>query len=331
MFNLFLKNRKSKFSDDIFTTPELGSTLWIDSIDALELNSKSNASSLVKFHTQEIIENGYTVIKGVHSKSDCLLAIKSFENFIDRNINYTKEFITPDNHLPRIINLHVALPSLTDLFTSATVPLEVQDYIFKHRTCLYTSLFFQRGSQQDLHRDTPYFYTVPFNFYLGMWNALEDVDSKNGPLRVVAGSHRLPDIDRSKIADLFYKKNEKIPSTCQLVWNEYQRQAQEQAREMDLVEHEIHVNAGDVVIWHPSTIHGGSSILDSNRTRYSWVCHTTPYKVPVYHQDSFFRPEKELSTSAPWNYIDIGSNRRIVEGDHVNINHKLDLKLKDIL
>ena len=76
--------------------------------------------------------------------------------------------------------------------------------VLRCETALYTSLLFERGSQQKLHRDSPLFVTRPEGCYLGVWAALEDTDGENGPLLVVPGSHRLPPLDLHAMASELY-------------------------------------------------------------------------------------------------------------------------------
>jgi phytanoyl-CoA hydroxylase len=63
------------------------------------------------------------------------------------------------------------------------------------------------------------------------------------------------------------------------------------------------MNAGDAVIWHPQLPHGGTVINAPDRTRYSLVFHTTPEGVPVYHQDVFFRPNRQAPETPTWGYF----------------------------
>ena len=103
----------------------------------------------------------------------------------------------------RIVNLHSKLSSAKPLFSSNTA-LATTDYFFDESTTLYTSLFFERGSGQDCHRDTPYFWTNPGYGYFGVWLALEDVKPDAGPLIVVPKSHKIIDTDlfRNEIGNM---------------------------------------------------------------------------------------------------------------------------------
>ena len=88
------------------------------------------------------------------------------------------------------MNIHATLPQFWPLF-STNKALQIQDYLFGMENILYTSLFFETGTSQAIHRDTPLFWTKPANMYFGTWLAFEKTDFENGPLIVIPGSHRL--------------------------------------------------------------------------------------------------------------------------------------------
>ncbi len=72
------------------------------------------------------------------------------------------------------------------------------------------------------------------------------------------------------------------------------------------------LNAGDALIWHPQTPHGGSRIEDRSRTRFSIVMHVIPADVPVYHPDVFFNPRADFETRLYYPYQQTGG-RAIVD------------------
>ena len=77
----------------------------------------------------------------------------------------------------------------------------------KRDISIYTSLFFQEGTQQDLHRDAPLFCTYPENKFLGCWFALEDTNKSNGSLSVVPRGHIIieeEDLIREQTSNYFY-------------------------------------------------------------------------------------------------------------------------------
>lgn len=221
-------------------------------------------------------------------EKDGVVIIPADESFLKDIYKTVEEFYQFKELNKEIVKKHEdeKVTSLQKLFENNKTSLELLDYYLGDAT-IYTSLFFERGSGQDLHRDTPYFCTEPEYKYYGFWIALEDTDSQNGTLRVVKGAHKLPELDRVAIARKFYKESEKINPFDQRLWDEYQTQLQTQWENAGLKVEEITFKKGDSVIWNPQTPHGGSVILDTKRTRLGFVMHVTPPNVPVYHQGEY--------------------------------------------
>ena len=226
----------------------------------------------------------------------------------------------------RIINLHLVCPQLLDLFTENRLSFEVQRNMFDAEPALYTSLFYERGSAQPIHRDTPYFVTWPEYFYLGVWVALEDTDENNGALQVVRGAQKLPELDRRSIALKHFSDLSLIKSDSHELWDEYQGALRAQFEAAGLRVDSLFVRKGDTIIWHPQAPHGGGPIGDIKRTRLSLVMHTTPVGVPVYQLKAFFNPEGEFSTKAPWRYAR-QNGCYYAEHAKFNIGHTKDFEL----
>ena len=232
-------------------------------------------------------------------------------------------------YLYRVVNLHLAIDELLEAFTANKSGLEVCDEFFGERTCLYTSLYYERGSEQDLHRDTPYFCTKPAGRYLGVWLALDDVNEENGPLQVVPGSHKLPPIDVNAIRkELFDDKD--IPKISMEGWNRYQSEVQRQCNERNMLAQSIHVNKGDVIIWHPELLHGGARHTAKEYSRKSLVMHVTPVGTPVYHIDVFYNPSLDVPGKAPWSYFK-HNGRKIAKFDQVDFGHEYSIKTVDLI
>ena len=75
------------------------------------------------------------------------------------------------------------------------------DVFFSERSLIETgnnkvaqTIDFLRGTQQAPHSDAIHFSTMPEGFMCGVWVALEDATSENGPLRYVPGSQRFSEI-----------------------------------------------------------------------------------------------------------------------------------------
>ena len=134
-------------------------------------------------------QNGYVVFEADEMQRQLAVAAKdSFYKFKENNLQNINRVRDDSGMVSRIINLHAYSDALFHCFASST---EVMDFCdkFLGRSVAYTSLYFERGSNQELHRDTPYFVTNPLYKFLGVWLALDNVGPANGPLVVVPGSH----------------------------------------------------------------------------------------------------------------------------------------------
>jgi ectoine hydroxylase-related dioxygenase (phytanoyl-CoA dioxygenase family) len=217
-----------------------------------------------------------------------------------------------DGRYPRLINFHLASPALRRLYVSNALALAVQDAFFGAKSSLYTTLFYEKGSGQDIHRDSPYFTTRPEHKYLGVWVPLEDVDEDNGPLMVMPKGHLLPEEDREAIRATLFEPDE-VPDTSDELWVAYQDTVTRRGLEAGLTTRTVPVKKGQTIIWHPQLPHGGAPIKDPTRTRLSLVQHVTPEHYQVYGLDAFFNPTKPLPTEAAWNYGE--------DEDRLYINH----------
>lgn len=111
--------------------------------------------------------------------------------------------------MPRVVNLHEKFEVLKKIFTSSKA-LNFQDLIFQQEAIMYTSLFFERGTSQPIHRDIPYFWTNPSNHYFGMWVALENATLRNGALMGVPKGHKLRDTDRASFLKQLNRSSDSI-------------------------------------------------------------------------------------------------------------------------
>jgi phytanoyl-CoA hydroxylase len=290
--------------------------------DAIAQIAGMDIDPLVKGHALEVIAKGYTVVRGAVPPEVCRDTITAFRRFEQANEAIFAANRNEFGHYPRIQNLHSAMPELDRLFTRNPVWLAVQDVLFGAPTALYTSLFYEIGSQQPLHRDSPVFATRPEYLFFGTTIYLEPAGDENGCLEVMQGGHMIPELDREALAIRRFGALDKIPDMDGDTWMEYQNAVAEAGRDRRLAVRRLHVRAGDSLIWHPQLPHGGTPIRDASRTRFSFVMHTTPVGVPVYHQDAFFAPSRPFPDKAPWSYRD-AEGRRIADFRHgVGFGHE---------
>jgi ectoine hydroxylase-related dioxygenase (phytanoyl-CoA dioxygenase family) len=275
----------------------------------------------VRPYVEELVRDGVTVIKSAVPKAICATLVGRFKALAALNMDKFGKFLDKDGHYPRIANLHAAMPELFDLFAKNSVAYDVQSAMFGATPCLYTSLFYERGSAQDIHRDSPYFCTKPENFYLGVWVALEEARHENGALNVIRGGHRIPEPDRKAIALKHFPTLEALPSSATGLWDDYQAEVQRLCAAAGLKKTSIYAQPGDTIIWHPQLPHGGGEILDFTQSRFSFVMHTTPVGMPVYHHDKFFNPAAPAAMDVNREY-EVRDQRHFLAHSQVDFAHQ---------
>lgn len=247
----------------------------------------------MKSYSDRFFEDGFCVIQNAIPSELVEQANLAIEAFRKRNNYLLQEHdLLVDGLFQRVVNFHYSIKPLQDIFISAMkAGADVVDQFGK--ATLYTSLFFELGSQQPLHRDTPYFYSGNQGGYMGVWAALDDVDENNGALLAVKGSHKLPEANLTELKRRFYPSSEVPPSSTPL-FNAYNDELVEMAKNAGLPVVTCTVKKGDLIIWNPATLHGGLPHVNKARTRRSFVMHITPENMPMHHMDYFFNREKKI-------------------------------------
>jgi ectoine hydroxylase-related dioxygenase (phytanoyl-CoA dioxygenase family) len=256
-------------------------------------------------HARLIESQGYTVVKSGVSPHHCSRAIDAFRSWLEQNKQYAESKRMADGHYPRFVNFHSISDTILDLFADNRTTLEIQDVVFGGPAAVYTSLFYERGSAQPLHRDVPYFCTYPRDLYLGVWTALEAASLANGPLMMIPGGHAVAQVDPVEVATAHFGGN--LPNTLPPIhdglWVAYQSRVSDECFAKGLNMVVAPLDAGDTLIWHPLLPHGGAQIVETHLTRFSIVFHTTPENVPVYQGDVFFSGQYPKPPELPrWAY-----------------------------
>ncbi|NET43555.1 MAG: phytanoyl-CoA dioxygenase [Okeania sp. SIO2B3] len=157
-----------------------------------------------------------------------------------------------------------------DVKKIATSPkiINLLKILYQREPIPFQTLNFKFGTQQSTHSDSIHFSSMPARFMCGVWIALEDIDANNGPLHYYPGSHKLPMFDLNDLGITGSYQNK--PYDVYPIYEEFLQ---------SLIEHnglkkvELYVKKGQALIWAANLLHGGSPVLDKNRTRYSQVTH----------------------------------------------------------
>lgn len=265
--------------------------LWLDGPDVEVAAAHRTADPEWQRHAVELATVGITKIDGAIDPARCDTVRGEYERYCDEHADEAAVFADESGHRSRLANFHLASNAAAAIGTDARV-MALLDFLFDYRTAIYSSLTFERGTQQKVHRDSPYFCTEPPGFFFGVWTALEDVRPDAGPLVYLEGGHRI-EIDAYTLAGGVHYENAKHPERPAVdpgpVFNA-------RVAELAMEQGSVHVTAtaakGDTYIWHPDLPHGGSAIANPQSTRSSIVFHCTPECVPVFGPDRFFSTDR---------------------------------------
>jgi len=291
--------------------PTLGSKLWVDEPEQSAVRVAAISDPVEREMAETFVRDGFVIIRNAVSRELCDACIFDYDQWVGSNIG-PAEFRRNDRRNKRLQNFHLTSRSIAELFTASAPTLAAQDLLFGYRASVYTSLFFQYGTEQALHRDVPVFRTAPEDFYFGVWYALEDAGAENGNLIVMRGGHRIM-VDQYAIAERNVNDVDKISPTDYHLWDLYQAEVKAEGLRMGLTIEEISMQKGDALIWHPLLPHGGGPVRNPARTRHSVVFHTVPEGVPVYKADVFFNRKRAQESDESKSAYRIMSGRLIME------------------
>lgn len=274
-------------SKKLFRPTKRTSSLWFDTPDYKNSSQWHQASAELRTHVEQLAQFGWTVIPQAVPEDACDTLLDDFALYCQKAQEapkYADEF----GYHSRLCNFHLASQACLKVIFNRTV-MKTLDGLFNAKTAVYSSLTFEKSTQQALHRDTPFFLTYPKDHYFGVWTALEDVAADAGPLFFYEGAHKLSSVNEVEIG----KRHGHVKGdSLAVMFEDYKKSLAKACEEGGYARKEALLKKGDVLIWHPSLPHGGSRIHDPRRTRKSVVIHVTPENTPVYGIDMFFDPSK---------------------------------------
>ncbi len=147
--------------------------------------------------------------------------------------------------------------------------LQLLTDLYGKRAFPFQTLNFPVGTQQHYHTDSIHFSSCPERFMAGVWVALEDIDSDNGPLIYYPGSHSLPIFTNEQLGvspDFDGGKPSSHYNSFGAAWEQI-------VEALNLKPLEFHAKKGQALIWAANLLHGGAAQKDLARTRYSQVTH----------------------------------------------------------
>lgn len=281
-------------------TDEPGEAPWFDKPNAMELleqrREREGLDDAQVAMLRQYVEDGYCVIKDVVDEADIDGMLSDMDalwtaDTPDPRIEVLGAQLTPDDAavLPHAELL--GLPrerreALRDRapwrlhgsynFSAAArriyenqAILDATSLIFGIESKRDSTINFTFGSRQGLHQDTAVFALYPQAYLIGAWLACEDIHKDAGPLVYYPGSHREPmfaEFDNYPQTGL--KTCDADTSARYYTWLGEVSARHERKQFL--------AKKGEILLWHGMLIHGGDELIDSGRTRKSWVCHFIP-------------------------------------------------------
>lgn len=258
-------------------------SMWLDQPGAKgEAEMRATGDEFLIKVASSIIDDGFCIINDIASIDALEGIVSDYNSWVDDNAALAQKHRDPEGRHFRLANLHVYSDSAQRLIKSDRV-MRVLDFLFGRKAMVYTSLTFEYSTEQRAHRDTPHFYTDPEGLFMGVWFPLEDVNPDAGPLCYYPGSHRI-DIDQTEFLD----GDPSDEAVRMKAIDRYQTRLREICEERYAPIRSACLKRGQMAIWHPQLVHGGSIQNDPWLTRRSMVFHVAPEATPVYKSDVFF-------------------------------------------
>lgn len=247
---------------------EMESIPWVESPFFEELLDSSELDSDTKEKVRFFSENGYLVIDP---------KIEQFDQISSTIIQTLAKEQSTDS---RVLDSWGYVPE-TKYLASCPAILKWLEILYGRQPIPFQTLNFKHGTQQATHSDLVHFNSFPQRFMAGVWFALEDVDSENGPLHYYPKSHKLPVYE---LHDIGLKKSSLKNRNDQ--YSQYEVFVQNLMNKLKFDKKTVHMKKGEALIWAANLFHGGDPIRDSSRTRHSQVTHyyfeNCRYYCPLY-------------------------------------------------
>jgi hypothetical protein len=160
------------------------------------------------------------------------------------------------------------VPEIHRLACNQTV-LKLLTDLYGRRAFPFQTLNFPVGTQQHFHTDSIHFSSCPERFMVGVWVALEDIDSDNGPLIYYPGSHALPIFSNEQLGVVPNYRGASPAGHYGAFCSAWEQIVEA----LNLKPLQFHAKKGQALIWAANLLHGGAAQNDLKRTRYSQVTH----------------------------------------------------------
>lgn len=249
---------------------------WLDRAGAKEALEKNLSLHTFSEATQQQLrqwpDNGYLILKNCFSPEEVDAINTEIDSLLDQkkvHFRYNNRKIMFSMYASKLMHRAATDKRITD----------VMQFILQMPVVAFQSINFFRGSEQKAHSDSIHMTTFPPGYLIAAWIALEDIDSSNGPLFYLEGSHKLPYM----LNDAYKHGGGKLVLGSE-AYEKYEVHLADEIKRVNYTEKEFHAKKGDVLIWHANLLHGGKAILDEKSTRKSMVVHFYGEDVIKYHE-----------------------------------------------
>jgi phytanoyl-CoA hydroxylase len=242
-----------------------------------------NATGIREYYQTQ----GYVVVKNILSHKKIDNFIEQYEK-IKRNklfIYYSQSLhlplrpkITPESFIEesmvRVQDLKF-FPGFSKTTLDCLIDRQVSDVLSiisgSSNHALWQDMFFDKSTGTVEHQDHYYLDTDPPGSLIGTWYALENIHPESGCFFVLPGSHKGQVIDR--------KKNSPVREGIKALVPEHDEMRREMMNLIQKQKHEYKafpLDKGDVLFWHPYTIHGAYQNKNPKFSRKSFTAHFYP-------------------------------------------------------
>ena len=199
---------------------------------------------------------------------------------------------------------------------------ELVSYLYGREAFPFQTLNFPVGTQQHFHSDAVHFSSLPERFMCGVWLAMEDIGSDQGPLLYYPGSHKWPIYTRQHIGQRYVPELGRHQSIFEPLW------------ESLVVVHDIepvrfYPKKGQALIWAANLLHGGDRHKRPDLTRWSQVTHyyfdDCVYFTPLASNE----PEGDLFERHPTDIMTAFARPSSYLGKAIDPEHDISIKSFD--
>lgn len=261
---------------------------FIEQANALDKLENLNVSPKEKTILRNYIEDGYLIFNTECEDN----FINNINDDIDKIINasnYKTNF--PEYHYnesPRIVEAWRKSDNVLALARNKTI-FYLLHLLYQRTPLPFSTINFVKGTAQPIHSDNIHFDTIPNRFLAGVWIALEDVDSMNGPLCIYPKSHKARTIHMHNLGLRPANRH-----NLKEVYTKYEEGIREFISKNNYKAKEIYLKKGQGIIWSANLLHGGKEIIDKSRTRKSQVIHFHFSGCKIYYNPLYSEPHKNI-------------------------------------